>query len=402
MKKKVLVLINGRDGCKLHRLILPYDKIYHSEGKEFDLEFLFYTGQTDEQLLEQALQCDVFIYHRFIVEKMFNAMKAKGITMISDQDDNWVLNSTHPLYSKFRNELSNRIAEQIKQCDYVTVTTDVIATKVKALNKNVAVFPNALVSEGQFEPHINRSKYIRVGWMGGSSHVADIRMLQGFVNQLPQDVRDSVQFVLCGFDGGKRNIIYPDGHVQTVPMKYEETCWGEFERIFTDNYSVVSEGFKNHLLKFVPQDDRDYGEHYRRVWTKPFTSYAEGYDKMDICLIPLRKDFFNEAKSPLKLIECAVKNVAVIVSDVEPYSKLLKPVITKGGDIDPEGNCIAIGDNKGVKSWVKAITKLVRSEELRNTITTNLHKLVEENADYNLHKVAKDRLKWLNEICART
>lgn len=394
MKKRILVFVGGTDGCKLHRLILPYEKI---KSENFTIDFLPFTGQTEEELIKQSLECDIFVYHRLLNDKHFEALKGK-VVLVNDQDDYWELNTTHPLYSRFRNDLTQKIKYQIINSDYITTTTEIMAKKIRVLNKNVAVFPNALVAEGQFEPHNERSGYIRVGWVGGSSHVADIRMLQGIVNGLPQDVRERVQFVLCGFDGGRKTIVYPDGHTETKQMDYRDTCWGEFERIFTDNYKNVTDKYKDYLLKFVQQDDSDYGERYRRVWTKKIDSYATHYDKLDILLIPLRKDFFNESKSELKFIEGSVKGKSVIISDVEPYKNVIKTAITKGGEIDPEGNCIAIADNKGLKAWIKAITRLVKDDTLRTMIATNLKKLTAEGADFNLNTVCEKRKQWLEKI----
>lgn len=398
--KKILIFINGNDGCKLHRLILPYIKLQGNEANNFQIDFLYQTGQTVQELTETALQYDVFIYHRLIDDAIFDALKGKVI-LVNDEDDYWSLNSTHPLYSKFRNSLSERILRQIKESDYITTTTELMANKIRKINNNVAVFPNALENTGQFESIAKSSKYIRIGWVGGSSHVADIRMLDGLVRGLPQDVKDKVQFVLCGFDGGKRYIQFPDGHTEVRDMPYETTCWGEFERIFTDNYKNVSEEYKNFLLQFIPQQDLDADEHYRRIWTKPITSYAYHYDNMDIVLIPLRKDFFNESKSPLKLIESSIKHKAVIISDVEPYKDIIRTAVKKGGEIDTEGNCIAIADNKNVNAWIKAVTKLVRDEELRNMIADNLKKLTDDGAEFNLNTVCNKREKWLNEICEK-
>lgn len=399
MKKRILVFITGNNGCTLHRLILPYEKYFgKNDFDKFNIEYLVYNGQSTEELAETILKYDILIYHRLLQDDLFNAIKGK-IILINDQDDNWVLNSTHPLYSRFRNSISDSIARQIKESDYITTTTQLMADKIAKLNNNVAVFPNALNNEGQFKPINKSSKFIRIGWVGGSSHVADIRMLDGMIRQLPPDVRDKVQFVLCGFDGGRKTVVYPDGHTEERKMDYAETCWGEFERIFTDNYNNVSDGYKRFLQMFVPQDDRDFGEHYRRIWTKPINTYASHYDEMDIVLIPLRKDFFNECKSPLKLIECSIKGKAVIISDVEPYKSLLRPLIKKGGEIDPEGNCIAISESKNTKSWVKAITKLVRNPELCKTMSDNLKKLTDEGSEYNLDTVNKKRIEWLNNIC---
>lgn len=405
---KILVFVGGTDGCTLHRILLPYQKIKDLNPENLTIDFLKPTpNQPFEELIAATEGYDVFVYHRLLPDAMFEALKQKNLILINDQDDNWELNSTHPLYSTFRKQLSEKIKYQIRNCDYITCTTKLIANKIKALNPNVAIFPNALEGVGQFKSvdspnqygrQVNSKPYIRIGWVGGSSHVADIRMLEGVVNQLPQDVKDKVQFVLCGFDGGKRNTVYPDGHVETTDLPYSETCWAEFERIFTDNYRNVSPAYKQWLLQFLPKINVETDEHYRRIWTKPIDSYATHFDQMDVVLIPLRKDFFNEVKSELKLVESSIKHKAVIISDVEPYTRLLKPLFDKGGTINPEGNVIAIGDNKGSSAWAKAITKLVRNPELISTLSDNLSKLTAEGAEFDLNKVAKDRIEWLRGV----
>lgn len=399
--KKILVLVSGNNGCTLHRILLPYTRVNESKSeKHFSIDFYSVDGKQINEVINFAESYDIIVYHRFLPTPVFEALKGKK-TLIADLDDYWTVNTHHPLYSKMRDMLGKAITEQLKQTDYVTTTTELFAKKIRLLNNNVAVFPNALVKEGQFESHGERKPYIRIGWVGGSSHGADIAMLQGVVNQLPQDVKNRIQFVLCGFDKGNRIIMMPDGTQKTQQMDYRETCWGEWERIFTDNYKNVTPEYKDWLLKFFEGVNVITDERYRRIWTKPIDTYATHYDEMDVVLIPLKKDFFNECKSPLKLIECSVKGKAVIISDVEPYTSLLRPLITKGGEIDPEGNVIAIADNKNAKAWAKAIVKLVNNPELIDTLSKNLQKLTEEGAEYNLDTVTEKRILWLNEICEK-
>ena len=41
---------------------------------------------------------------------------------------------------------------------------------------------------------------IRVGWLGGSSHIKDLEILNGVFGRLNSDRRGEFQTVLCGYD----------------------------------------------------------------------------------------------------------------------------------------------------------------------------------------------------------
>ena len=60
-------------------------------------------------------------------------------------------------------------------------------------------------------------------------------------------------------------------------------------------------------------------EPYRRVWTKPITSYASNYNLFDISLAPLKESTFNKVKSQLKVIEAGFHKKAIIAQDFGPY-----------------------------------------------------------------------------------
>ena len=84
--------------------------------------------------------------------------------------------------------------------------------------------------------------------------------------------------------------------------------WYKYEQIFTDNYDIVSEEYKKfstYLLRKVNMKNVK-NEPYRRVWTKPITSYASNYDMFDISIAPLKESIFNKVKSQLKVIEVGI------------------------------------------------------------------------------------------------
>ena len=89
-----------------------------------------------------------------------------------------------------------------------------------------------------------------------------------------------------------------------------------YEEIFTDNYRLMDEEQKSHLMKF---SDEEYGKKdtfYTRVWTRPITTYAKNYSKFDVSLAPIKDTMFNRMKSQLKVIEAGFYKKAIIASDI--------------------------------------------------------------------------------------
>ena len=122
-----------------------------------------------------------------------------GIIVIVDIDDYWMPTKEHPIYSIIvQHKINERIVMNLKEASYITTTTDIFANEIRKLNKNVIVFPNAInPKEPQFNEPTLPSDKIRVGWLGGSSHLHDLQLLD--FARLSQH-KDKLQFVLCGFD----------------------------------------------------------------------------------------------------------------------------------------------------------------------------------------------------------
>jgi hypothetical protein len=63
------------------------------------------------------------------------------------------------------------------------------------LNKNIVIFPNAInPNEPQFKQPIEDSNRIRIGWLGGSSHLHDLKLLDGFVAK-NIGLKDKIQYL---------------------------------------------------------------------------------------------------------------------------------------------------------------------------------------------------------------
>ena len=127
-------------------------------------------------------------------------------------------------------------------------------------------------------------------WIG-NSHLKDLQILEGVVSKLKSDgLLDKVQFVLCGFDlRGTHTDIDPVSKQQrTRPITPMESVWYQYEKIFTANYTSISPEYKDFLLKFKEGEYQNISnEPYRRVWTKPITTYATNYNLFDVIYLKI-------------------------------------------------------------------------------------------------------------------
>lgn len=169
--------------------------------------------------------------------------------------------------------------------DYVMTTTPIFANVIAKHNKNVVVIPNAIdPNERQFLPD-NVSKQtnrIRVGWAGGSSHLSDLEILNAAVGKLiGGGYNNKLQFVVCGFDiRGEITEYNPQTKVKTKrKILPQETIWVKYEQIFTDKYRILSDpDYVRYLQEYTKDPYNDEDQPYRRVWTKPVTTYAKNYN----------------------------------------------------------------------------------------------------------------------------
>jgi glycosyltransferase involved in cell wall biosynthesis len=262
----------------------------------------------------------------------------------------------------------------------------------------VFVLPNAVnPEEPQFKEVTPESDRLRIGWLGGSSHMGDLKLLDNSFNKLLQ-FKDKVQYVLCGFDtrGTITEINGQTGEQKKRQILPHETVWARYEEIFTQNYKVVSEDFKNHLMKFEQGEKPEFlGEGYRRVWTLPVTSYAKNYSKMDVSLAPIKNHMFNRMKSQLKVIEAGFYKKAVVASDLGPYTLDLTHSLDKHGKFT-DGNALLVSEYSNAHDWAKYLEKLIKNRNFATDLGERLYESVKDK--YDLKNVTKDRAELYKSL----
>ena len=402
MKEKIRVLCLPSDtsGVGKFRSVDPHVKLQNLYPEEFHVD-IDYTPKIMDMNYWKKYQ--IVHFHRSFgnidhCPQIVETLKSLGIIMVADIDDYWLPTKEHPIHQLIiENKMHKKIVDVLKVASYVITTTELFANEIRKFNKNVIVLPNAIDPE---EPQFNQptlpSDKVRIGWLGGSSHLHDLKLLDGMVNKLGQ-IQDKLQFYVCGFDirGTVTEINKDNGQQTQRPIKPEETVWRKYEEIFTNNYKIVTPEYKIFLDKFKEEDYPNVNkENYVRVWTRPVDSYARNYSNFDISLSPIKNHIFNRMKSQLKVIEAGFYKKALIASNVGPYTIDLKHAMKNGEFTD--GNALLVDEVKNHSDWAKNIKKLVDNPNMITDLGERLYETVKDK--YHLNTVTKTRAEFYKSL----
>ena len=323
-------------GCGYYRQYQPHWHLgeegvdcTYSEGTYKDGEF--------------AVDADMIHFHKnFISISAALESKRRGIPVIVDFDDYWYLDTEHVFYQNYiRDGSTEGLLDLLRLADYVTVTTERLAIEARKFNKNVVVLPNAF-DPAQCENKRIKEDFTVFGYVGGHCHGKDVEQIRGVNNRLSQEF-DNYKFRLMGFDGSP-----PYNHYASV---------------------MSAEG---HLA----------GTHFDWVEKADIWHYHNLYNHMDIALVPLVDNKFNNLKSELKLIEAGFFKKAVIVDNVHPYRDLIKH----------KENALVV--NK-YTDWYKHCKYLLKNPEAIKDLGEALFETVQP---YHIKEVNKKRLKFYQDV----
>jgi glycosyltransferase involved in cell wall biosynthesis len=399
-KINVLVLPSDTSGVGKFRSVDPHVKLQNLYPEDFHVDIDYQPKIND---INYWKKYQIVHFHRSFgnidqCPQIIKSLQSLGIIIIGDIDDYWLPTKEHPIHTLIiENKMNQRIVDNLKACDYVTTTTEIFANEIRKFNKNVIVLPNAIdPKEPQFSEPTLPSDKVRVGWLGGSSHLHDLKLLGGMVNKL-SPIQDKLQYYVCGFDirGSVTEINKQTGERTQRPIKPEETVWVKYEEIFTDNYKIISPEYKIFLDKFKEEDyPAIQNENYVRVWTRPVESYARNYSNFDISLAPIKNHIFNRMKSQLKVIEAGFYKKALIASNVGPYTIDLKHAMKNGEFTD--GNALLVDEVRNHSDWAKNIKKLVDNPNMITDLGERLYETVSQKYDLNI--VTKTRSEFYKSL----
>jgi glycosyltransferase involved in cell wall biosynthesis len=400
-KIKVLVVPSDRSGVGKFRSVDPHIFLQNQNPEDFHVDIVYEPPYDDVNFWTQY---EIVAYHRSIgpdfekANRLIQMLNSLGVITVCDIDDYWMPGKEHPIHDIIKvNKINEKIVANLKVSKYVTTTTELFADEIRKFNKNVVVFPNAInPNEPQFKEPTQKSDKLRIGWLGGSSHLHDIQLLNDGFSKLTSH-KDKVQYVLCGFDtrGTVTEINAQTGEHTKRNILPAETVWAQYEKIFTQNFSIISEDYKKHLLKYNQDSyENEANESYLRVWTKPVTSYAKNYSKFDVSLAPIKNTMFNRMKSQLKVIEAGFYKKALIASEIGPYTLDLKHCLENGNFVD--GNAMLIKEVRNHSDWSKCIEKLIKNPNMVEDMGERLYETVKDK--YDLNVVTKNRAQFYKSL----
>ena len=258
-KIKIAVIVRGINGVSYHRLLMPFAKM----KRDYGIDVVVLLNKNDE-FFNNLDGVTHVVYNRNISgllqpEETFVKLKAKGIKVICDIDDYWVLPKGHPMRHYYqKSHLDKCIVKNLKLADQVWATTSILADKVKPYNKNVLVIKNALdPQENQYAYEDLSLDFDTFFYSGGTTHLKDLKLLG--------DAFDNETFFV---------------KTPRLPKR----------------------------LKGI------------KVQISDIQEYAKDYQDCGICVIPLKENDFNSCKSELKMIEAGHFAKPVMVSAVDPYN----------------------------------------------------------------------------------
>lgn len=354
LKKKyriLLVIPREAGGVEYHRLLAPhmhlqarYPEFEVAQTKSLDLA-------TDEEIKAQDI--NIVVFNRMLSVTKQNAallhrLKKLGIVTICDVDDYWHLSHAHLLREHFKqHEIPGQIIETLMHVQHITCTHELLAKQVPARNrKDITIIPNAIIPDGQFKIKKRPvSDMLQFGWVGGACHEEDINLLsESMVEFHKSDLNACVN--LCGFS------------IDPIYLRYE---------------------------KVLSANRTSTPERYSRIEAQPVTKYAALYDMLDVSLVPLNNNLFNQCKSNLKLLEAGFKKKAVIAQNIHPYTSILKHNV----------NGLAVNRTDNKRGWFKAMK---RYHDNRNLITDHAEQLHIDVQPYHMDVVNKTRAELYHHL----
>lgn len=284
---KITMIIPSENGVAYHRMIGPMADLARNHG----IHVSQVNGMSKE-FLDRLEGTDIVMFNRVMPPddqsvETIKAIQELGIKVWCDVDDSWHLHAGHLLEHHYRKDrVSYRISESIKASDIVTCTHEYLAKKIRPLNPNVRIIPNAInPDEEQWKYNPINKKPDVFGWMGSAAHELDLKELLRPMKKYWQDDKLTYRLILAGF-------------------------------------SMNQLDFWNRAQDYLTGGRKAAKMRVGSMSAMHFSEYAALIDSMDIGLIPLADNEFNRCKSELKVLEFAAKGKAVIVTAIHPYTNV--------------------------------------------------------------------------------
>ena len=296
---------------------------------------------------------DVVVFSRvYPIDPLMTLRKFKklGKRVIYEIDDNlWDVNPDNPSVI-ISTEKRRQYEHLMTECDAVVTTTEVLAKKLRKFNKKVFICPNGIDYKlFDLKKEKMPKNKLRIGYTGAASHWGDLTLMTEALIELQK--KHDFDFVLQG----------------VCPGPLEAEMWG-YSRAVEYRLSPEKKAYLESALKW-----------YEECWLKLVNRFHVPFWppvmfpgvlaslNIDIGLVPLKDNKFNQCKSCLTFYEYATIGAVTLASKVLPYTKEV-------------GYCC----KNTTKDWIKKLEKLIVDEKFRKKLQAKQSKWVKENRDINV------------------
>lgn len=319
---RVCVFPADFDGPGCYRCVFPAREL-RARGHEAALppwdELPMSEGSIVRFRLGEVPVSDVYVLHfpkGSWHPKFARVMRAQGGRVVVDVDDYFLGVPAYNIGSL--GDYSN-VFETMRAADLVTVSTPFLAEAYSRFNPKVRVLRNRLDwemwADAPQQSEVERRR-VRVGWMGQRRYSAgNLNVLKGVIGPFLER-HPEVEFVAAGDNLVHADLGVPDGR------RYPD------RRVTT-----TSVGFRHFDL-------------------------ADITACMDIGLVPLERNNFNEGKSHLKGMEYAACGIPCVATPTESYRHWVEPGVN--GLLAKRGN-----------DWLRHLELLVSDDDLRREMGRN-------------------------------
>lgn len=298
-----------KGGCGIYRMFQPYGAINNP-----DIQII-----VDGILRpKEAAEADIIVLQRQVNPESFATMlhaKSKGTKVIYEIDDDlFTIEPTNVQAYKYymTDNVHHNMQLYLKYADVVTVSTPYLGAEMgKRTTSPIFVIPNRIdprIWDRHYAAKKQNDGKIIIGWAGGSSHLGDFN-----------NVVDAIVAILKKYDN-----VY---------------------------FRFVGQSFKK---------AKEFKDVQDKILESPYAEYAEYGQNLcdvDIGIIPLAYNKFNQSKSNVKYLEYSAMGIPSIATDIRTYNN----------DIAEGINGFLVEGNKE-SEWYTKIIKLVENENLRTQV----------------------------------
>lgn len=462
-KTSILFYNPDQAGVNYYRTLMPAMRLQQDYPEDFHIEI---NQNIDWNNLDYLRKFNIIHGHRTLcdfpqMESLVAVLRKEGIKVVIDIDDYWDVHEAHPVRDIMKtHDFTTKIKNNIRLADYVTTTTAQFADYIRPLNRNIVVLPNA-VDDEQPQYVLNdkeQSERLRLMWLGGSSHEADINLLKDSFQRIQSDadLRSKIQVHLAGFDlrgTHSEMVVNPDmmrelysveqfksvaltfmarlqkanWDIDAIPelpksirdryrgkvistftrdIKPEETVWTRYESVFTSDYKLLEDkGYANFLKTFnlaAEYPNQMTTQPYIRHATKGIHQFANAYRVADVCLAPLK--VFGKMKGSVlpdntsNRYQFAKSNLKAIEAGFHKVPLIASQVPTYTADTDfKDGkNIIFVKPERQEKDWFKKIKELVNNPNMVTDLGEAAYELVSKK--YSLKSINEKRKDFYKKI----